>query len=268
MLRSPLLMLIGLVMFSTPASIACRNRTQPVADAETGPAGEPENYSATVVRAIDDGVEREVSVTRVARSGEMRREDWTEQGGHRALIWRPDQGKAFLLDIDKQTYVELPLSFDMPGEPGARSPAAADRQARSHNASSRNASSRQVAGAAANSSEINADAVGGLLGDAPSPVSVEVRALADEAIGNYVCKVSERRAVFSDGHKEVTRTFRAPDLAGLPIRIEISADPQSGTEKTIIEKTIIMRRDIKTDVSPDEFVIPTGFKKVDKLPHE
>src|ERR1051325_3927342 len=84
------------------ASAGCRSRTQPAAD--PGAAGEPENYSAEVVCAVDDGGERELSVSRVARYGELRREEWREQGGSRALIWRPDEGKAFLLDLDKRTY--------------------------------------------------------------------------------------------------------------------------------------------------------------------
>jgi hypothetical protein len=73
--------------------------------------------------------------------------------------------------------------------------------------------------------------------------------------------VSEQRAIFSDGHAEITRMFRALDLGGLAIRVEIVAEPEG--ENT---KVIISRRDIKTDVSPDEFAVPMEFKKVDKLP--
>ncbi|HEX8183253.1 MAG TPA: hypothetical protein VF747_00835, partial [Blastocatellia bacterium] len=108
---SSLLPLAGAAAFLILASTACRRDAHPVADADPGLSGEPESYSATVVRAIDDGAERELSVTRIARSGEMRREEWNERAGRRALIWRPDQGKAFLLDLDKRIYVELPLSF-------------------------------------------------------------------------------------------------------------------------------------------------------------
>jgi hypothetical protein len=70
-------------------------------------AGEPNRYSATVIRTLDDGTKREVSTSREFRSGELRREEWTEEGRHLALIWLPDPGKAFLLDLDAKTYQEV-----------------------------------------------------------------------------------------------------------------------------------------------------------------
>jgi len=108
---------------------------------------------------------------------------------------------------------------------------------------------------------IDAEAVDRVLDAAPSPVRVEARSLADQTVEGHLCKVYEQRAVFSDGHVEVTITFRAVDLAGLAIRIEIAAEPQNGSEKVIIS-----RRDVNPVVSPDEFIVPPGFKKVDKLP--
>jgi hypothetical protein len=217
----------------------CRGGSPPVADPDPGFAGEPESYSATVVRAIDDGAEREVSVTRISRSGELRREEWREQGGSRALIWRPDQGKAFLLDLDRRIYAELPLSFGPVSEPDKDAAAPSD----------------DPAGA------IDPEAVDRALDRAPSPVRVEARLLADRTIEGHLCKVFEQRAVFPDGHVEMTITHRAIDLSGLAIRIEIVAEPQNGSEKVIIS-----RRDVSPAVSPDEFIVPSEFKKVDKLP--
>ena len=66
-------------------------------------AGEPEQYSATVVRIVEDGTTSETIVSREAHAGEQRRDEWTENGQNRALIWRPDIGKAFLLYIDRRT---------------------------------------------------------------------------------------------------------------------------------------------------------------------
>jgi hypothetical protein len=176
-------------------------------------------------------------VTRVARSGELRREEWREQDSARALIWRPDQGKSFLLDLDRRIYTELPLSFSPGRDPETRS--SSDDAQRT----------------------IDPEAVERILDNAPSPVQVETRLLADQTIENHVCKVYESRAVFSDGNAEIIKTFRAPDLDGLAIRIEITAEPRNGNEKFIIS-----RRDVKTVVSPDEFIVPSEFKKVDKLP--
>ena len=208
----------------------CRTRA-PIAndDVEAVQQSEPEQYSATIVRTVD-GVE--ASVTRIARSGEMRREEWSEQGSARAIISRPDMGKAFLLDLDKQIYVELDLT----------------RQS--------------VVGSSSNESTAPADETDALeraFGDAPSPSRVEAQALADQTIENRSCKVFEQRAIFDDGHIEITRVFCAPDLNNLAIRIE----EESGSGAKVITE----RRDVKTTVAPDQFVVPAGFKKVERLAH-
>ena len=234
---SPLMTLVLAATFLIVASTGCRRSPQPVADADPGSAGEPESYSATVVRAVDDGAERELSVTRIARSGELRREEWREQDSTRALIWRPDQGKMFLLDLDKRIYRELPLSFSPERDPETHSSSDDAQRA------------------------IDPEAIERILDNAPSPVQVETRLLEDQTIENHVCKVYESRAVFSEGYTEITKSFRALDLNGLAIRIEITAEPRNGNDKIIIS-----RRDVKTVVSPDEFIVPSEFKKVDKLP--
>jgi hypothetical protein len=78
-------------------------------------------------------------------------------------------------------------------------------------------------------------------------------------IENHPCKVFEQRATFENGHVEINRLFRASDLSDLTIRIE--TDSESGA------RVITERRDVKMAVSPDEFVVPQGFKKVDRLAH-
>ncbi|HEX8088042.1 MAG TPA: hypothetical protein VF762_04270 [Blastocatellia bacterium] len=239
----------------TLCSTACRSRPQPDLDAGPVLAGEPESYSATVVSAIDDGAVREASVTRVARSGELRREEWTEQAGRRALIWRPDQAKAFLLDLDRRTYIELTSPFGAGRKPGASMHGTETGQAMADDDTGASHASDDSGRA------VDPEAVERAVNDAPSPERVETRPLADQTIEGHVCSVSERRAIFSDGHAELTMTFRALDLGGLIIRIETSAEPRNESVKTIVS-----RRDIKTDVSPDEFVVPAGFRKVDKLP--
>lgn len=255
--RSTIAMLLAALTALLLSSIGCRSKSQPAVDFEPGLSGEPENYSATVVRAIDDGAEREVSASYVARLGELRREEWTEQAGVRALIWRPDQAKTFLLDLDKRIYVELPLSFGIEG----------GHQADSQNEAGKQADDKGILEPSDDAQRaIHPEAVERALDDAPSPVSVENRQLADQAIDDHVCKVFEQRATFSDGHAEITRTFRALALRGLAIRIEIMTEPQGESMQNDSTKLIISRRDIKTDVSPDEFVVPPGFRRVDKLP--
>lgn len=209
----------------------CRNRAPMASDeVEIVKQGEPEQYSATVIRTVDD---TEVSVARVARSGEMRREEWSEQGGKRALISRTDTGKAFLLDLDRQIYVELDSSSNAARQPENESATRDDE------------------------SGVRPDVIERAFDDALSPTSVEVRSLADQTIENQPCKVFEQRAIFADGHTEITRVFCARDLNNLAIRIETQAE---GGVKVITE-----RRDVKTEVAPGQFAVPSGFKKVDTL---
>lgn len=213
----------------------CRGHT-PTSSDEVEPVkqSEPDQYSATVIRTVDDS---EVSVTRIARSGEMRREEWGGQGGRRALISRPDMGKTFLLDLDRQIYVELdsgPLASRQP-EPGAPNESTAQ----------------------GDESGVRPDALERAFDDAPTPARVEVRALADQSIENQSCRVFEQRAGFDDGHTEITRIFCARDLNDLAIRVESESE---GGVKVITE-----RRDVNTQVAPEQFVVPPGFKKVNRL---
>ncbi len=223
-------LLLVAVAFATLGASACRKSVEPPPQ-EEALRGEPDEYSATVVRTVEDGTGREVSVTRVARSGEMFREEWTEQGRERALILRPDLGKSFLIFPDARTYVESePVTgvgqtgdgrSEQP-EPGASSP-------------------------------VGPDEIDRATGDAPTPAQVETRALPDQTVEGYSCAVTERRAVFDDGRAEVTRLFRARELAGLAIRVEVEG---RGV------KIITERRDIETRVPPDRFAVPADFKKV------
>ncbi len=219
--------------------VAHRNRPQPQPDDSPDvQPGEPSVYSATVIRTIDDGSTREESVTRVVRSGDFRREEWPVQGATRALIFRPDLGKVFLLALNKREYVEMNI-----GPVGnLKSQADAPGEWRNH------------------TDAVDPNSIDRAINNAPSPVSVEARTLADQTIENHPCRVTERRALFADGHVETTRTFLARDLSGLALRVETESTA-SGV------KVITERRDVRVEVSPDEFSIPAGFKKVERLIH-
>lgn len=218
--------LLAVVACATLLAGACRDRDERPGDAqplqESLLAGEPDEYSATVIRTIEDGASRHVFVTRVARRGGMFRQEWSEQGEMRALIHRPDLGKSYLLFPDDRTYTEseadpTPTAINDAGD------------------------------------DVSPDHIERAFGDSPPPASVTTRALGDQTLDGYSCAVTEERATHEDGRAEVTRLFRARDLAGLALRVEV----ESGALKIITE-----RRDINTRVPPEEFNVPSDFRKV------
>jgi hypothetical protein len=237
-----------LMAITTPGVVltsACRNQRQPGGEASLEPAGEPAQYSATVVRTIDDGATSEASITREVRSGEKRRQEWMERGQNRALIWRPDLGKIYLLDLDRRAYVEMEIT------------AVNLREVQSgagnlHDTSSAQDSHRPGV------EDSTVQAIDNYFDDTPSPTRVEVRMLASVVIDGHRCGVYEQRASFLDGHTEITRRFRAQDLAGLALRIE--SESENGAAKVMIE-----RRDVRIEAAPDAFVVPSDFNRVERL---
>lgn len=232
------LLLIATAVMGVLVINGCRNHARPgEGEAEVKPNGEPDHYSATVVRTIDDGESREPIITREVRSGEQVREEWTERGHSRALIWRPDLSKCYLLDLDRLVFVEITPSGaeeSLPDQLGLRDRASAD------------------------SASGYVEAVDRALDDAPAPERIETRELHHARVGDYLCTVYEQRATFPDGHTEITKTFRARDLGGLALRIESESQPPS-------VRVITERKEISLDIPPDAFTVPSTFKKIDKL---
>jgi hypothetical protein len=229
-------------------ALAC-NRTPTTDEPGADIAGEPEQFTAIIVSSIDEGVERELSVTRVFKSGDLTRAEWTEQGEPRALIWRPDLGKSYLLDIGQRCYIETDITpRDVP-----------EAHKESDSLQNRTSEDSAVRSSASVSREaITGDVVDRAFGDAPAPVSVDTRRLADNMIDGHPCAVTERRAIFVDDRVEVTTTFRARDLNGLAIRVEASST-NSGAKLTT------SWRDIRTDVPAEVFIVPFDFRRVEKL---
>ena len=228
-------------------AMGCNQRSATVNSPGPELQGEPEQYSATIVCSVDDGVERELNVTRIARSGDLRREEWTEQGAARALIWRLDLGKSYLLDLEQRCYVETDIT---PND---------DLKSQNQLTASRSPSSEAEFAPRGDSRDaVKGETVDRVVSDAPSPVRVETRRLADQTIDSHPCAVSEQRAIFSDDDVEVTTTFRARDLNGLAIRVETGST--NGNAKLITQW-----RDIRRDVPDDAFTVPAGFKKIDRL---
>lgn len=234
------LLLIAIAATTILVGNACRNRARTGSDeAEKVLGSEPDEYSATTIRTVVDGSIQQAVVTREARSGELRREEWTEQGHHRAFILRADLGKTYLLDLDREAYVETMLDG---GNEGLSS------NSQSQDRADGDSTSRLV------------QEVDRAIEDAPLPDHVETRELSSTEIEGHSCKVYEQRASFPDGHIEITKTFRATDLRGVVLRAESYSEPP-------LVRVITERKDISLDVSADAFTVPASFKKVDKLDH-
>jgi hypothetical protein len=246
MLRLALLFI--LIASTIIFTVSCRQSAKPpTTEATIASLGEPETYTATIVRSIEDGKQSELTETRVARSGDMRREEWTEKGERWALIIRFDSGKSFFLNLNKQIYTETDLALkasekSKPGNAADRSNAVDAEKVESE-------SSRQAAAM---------DFVENTF--AEEPVSLENRALVDEYIANQLCKVTERRASFADGRTEVTKMFCAENLFGLAMKTE-----KETVSPTYRVKVITEWRDIKLVASADDFVVPANFKKVQRF---
>jgi hypothetical protein len=226
-------------------AVSCRNPARPPAlEPAIAPAGEPETYTATIVRSIEDGQHQEITETRVARSGDMRRQEWKEAGERWAFITHFDSGKSFTLNLSRQTFIEADLEGVAVEKPKTRS--AEEVQNSTDVEKQRSATGQQTS-----AMDFVEDSF------AEQPTSLENRALPDEYIANELCKVAETRASFTDGRTEVTRIFRAQNLSGLALKTE--RETSSSTQRT---KVVTEWRDIKLGVSPDDFVIPANFKKV------
>jgi len=235
----------ALLLLAATASLlttGCVSRVRPGdGDDVMAPAGEPEQYSATLVRTVEDGARRETRISREARSGDQRREEWTERGQNRALIWRPDLGKCFLLDLDGRAYVEHDLAVSIVGT--------------SNSLDTFNAG--KSGGFDAGDGAVQA--IDQYFDDRRPPSRVEMLTLPQALIDGHLCAVYEHRAIFADGHVETTRRFQARDLSGLALKVESEAE--RGSAKVTTE-----RREVRTEVAPDMFVVPADFKRVDKLP--
>lgn len=241
------MLLIGIATVSITMTSACRKPLQSKDGATSNEqAGEPEQYSATITHSIVyDGTTNETNVSQEARSGEMRREEWTEGNEHRALIWRPDLGKSFLLDLDRRQYVEQEITGRHQG--GSDS-----------GTSMINPLSIPKKGSNLNGATSDIQGIDHYFDETQSPASLEIRMLPSVAIDNHLCKVYEQQTIFVDGHIEITRRFRAEDLAGLCLRIE--CESVGGGVRVTTE-----RRDVRIDVTIDKFVVPPDFKRIETL---
>ena len=238
------LLAAAMIVVTLPGGCRSRGQFEKAVDNVETP-GEPAQYSATVICIFEDGTKRETTISREARSGEQRRQEWNERGQNRALIWRSDLGKSFLLDLDRRTYIEMDI--------------AADRLSASRVGVGNSQDSSGALNPDGLAEDVIVQAIDHDVDDAPSPTRVETRILPDALIQGHSCTVYEERAIFPDGHVEATRRYCARDLSGLVLKVESGAEHGSAT-------LTIERRDISTEVPLDTFIVPADFRKVQDLP--
>jgi hypothetical protein len=233
--------------------------------AKEGEPDGPDQYSARVVRTIDIGGKSQSQESRFAISGALIREEWTDQGERRALILRPDLGKSYMLWLEKGAYTESPINPDsVPSDDMAKSHAEAET---AESKSSSDLSNQADAGPREQSTSKGSDKgpFDYILEPPPSPVRTEDRTLPDQIIDNHNCQVREHLGYFADGHVERSRTFRAVDLKGLAIRIEIWSDSAIGSGGSAGPSPTVLtqRLDVRLDVPASEFSIPPDFKRTE-----
>ena len=224
-------------------------------------SGGPETYSAMVVRTTNSGGRQQTEQSRVAISGGLSREEWTDQGERRALILRPDLGKSYLLWLDKGTYTESSLESNGADGPVDKSKTAS-KSASQPGAKAKSAKVvNNAPGPESSSATPDQGVADWALEAAVQPLRTEERELPPETIDNHNCRVTEQLAYFADGHAERTVTYRATDLQGLALRVE--SESGSGADHSTV---LTERHDIRLEVSPNEFSVPADFKRIERTP--
>jgi hypothetical protein len=181
--RSTAIALLALVAFAS----ACATRQEPAAAEPGSLAGrEPDSYSATVVRTFERGGERTVAETRFARDGGRIREEWVEAERRLAALVRPDLDRSFLLDLDRNVFVETPLA-----------PQTIDGDA------------------------LDGDGIEALFHGASPNATVERVRSGTEVIDGYSCAVIRSRIETLEGGATESIVWEAGDLGGLALRSEL-----------------------------------------------
>src|SRR5262245_54087738 len=153
-------------------------------------SNEPESYSATVVRLVEDGDERQEIISRIVVAPDKRREEWTENGAKRIAILRFDMGKSYLLDPERHLYTETDLNQNV------------TQSNKSRDAESATGAENREPSRSSIVTEWMTDEFREV------PTNVETRTLPDDSIAGERCTVTENRARFADGRMEITKVFR------------------------------------------------------------
>jgi hypothetical protein len=179
------LLSITLIAFATGCTSSKPAPVPPPAPA-TLAGREPDSYSATVVRSFEKDGQQTLAESRVARDGGLRRDEWVENGRRFAALVRPDLGTSFLIDLDRNVYVETPLAPPQPDE-----------------------------------SELNGDAIEKLfLGSTPE-ATVERTHSGTEVVDGHPCEIVRSRIEAESGGVSEGTVWEASDFGGLVIRSEV-----------------------------------------------
>lgn len=192
--------------------------------------GEPESWSATIVRTFEVNGVTTASTTRFARSGVRTRLEWTEGNGSRMLIVRPDLSVSWLVDLSTGTYIETTL-----GPTGA--PVSAGDVAP--------LSGPQVEAAVT-------------AGSPADGFAVRRERSGDETVDGHACLVYRSRLEAIDGSASEATVWEAVDFAGLAIRSEIRS-ASGGLVRTELQR-------LQRDPDPAEFELPPGVRLSGQTP--
>jgi hypothetical protein len=192
--------------------------------------GEPDSWSATVVRTFVVNGLSTTSTTEFARSGDRTRLEWIEGERRMALVTRPDLSVSWLVDVSDNSYVEIPLGPD-----GAPAPSN----------DSDPLSVQQIEAAIAAGS--------------PADGFVARRErIGEETVEGYACTVYRSRIEAIDGTATEATVWEAPDFAGLAIRSEIRS-ASGNTVRTDLQR--LMR-----DPPPVTFELTPGARRAGQTP--
>jgi hypothetical protein len=178
-----------------------------------------------------------------------------EDGVRRALIMRPDLGMTYVLSMDKRTYTDASTGADSNAVSSAAKAASSSKLAQPEPPPAGATSPNDQAGPSQRSVQ-NGESADWPVEDAAQASRTENHRLPDQVIDTHRCEVTEQVCYFPDGHIERIKTYRAPDLEGLALRVESQSETGADTWQVITE-----RRDVRLDVAADEFSVPSDFKR-------
>ena len=236
-------------------AIGCLRRGQPGLSGQSGPGHGPEQYTARIVRTVEqDGAQHTVEY-RIAVFGQMVREDWVENGEQRSLIVRPDVGEAYQLFPDRGEYLVETAGgggLSATGSPATGRPATSNPTSATQASSGKSLSKQEDTDVLVDPIAIESD----LSPATTTADNITDLALPDAKVDGHPCRVTERRAITSDGTTEIVRTYKATDLEGLSIKTESESEGKNGRVRVVTET-----QDIQRGVPQSAFDVPSGFRR-------
>jgi hypothetical protein len=161
---------------------------EPSYDASAPSGGEPDSYSAVVVRTFEQSGGQTETRARVARRGDWSRQDWDEGGRHLEALVRPDLGHTFLVDVDRNVCVETALG-----------PPAPD----------------------AESGDLTGEGIEVLMAGGGTGAAVTCERAGTETIDGHPCAVYRSHIEAPGGGSTESTVWEATDLGGLALRSEL-----------------------------------------------